>query len=73
MLKNNKIPSKLIYIFVANKEEEALYKNTIPKELYNKMVVGVIGLVPQRQFITDYFKAGQNIVCLLYTSDAADE
>jgi len=64
MLKNNKIPSKLIYIFVANKEEEALYKNTIPKELYNKMVVGVIGLVPQRQFITDYFKAGQNIVSI---------
>lgn len=64
MLKENKIPSKLVYIFVANKEEEALYKDAIPKELYNKMIVGVIGLVPQRQFITDYFKAGQNIVSI---------
>jgi hypothetical protein len=64
MLKSGKIPSNLVYIFVANNQEEAEYKNTIPKELYNKIVVGVIGIIPQRQFISDYFKEGQNIISI---------
>jgi hypothetical protein len=64
MLKSNKIPSSIVYIFVANKEEEALYKDAIPKDLYNKIVLGVIGIIPQRQFISEYFKEGQNIVSI---------
>jgi hypothetical protein len=62
MLKKNKIPSKLVYIFVANKEEEEIYKKEIPKDLYNKIIVGIVGIVPQRQFITEYFKEGQEII-----------
>ena len=62
MLKSNKIPSQLIYIFVANKEEEKEYLEKIPNELYNKIIVGIKGLAPQRQFIYDYFKEGQEII-----------
>lgn len=64
MLKSNKIPSKLVYIFVANKEEEKEYLEKIPKDLYNKIVVGIVGLIKQRRFISKYFKEGQNIVSI---------
>jgi len=62
MLKSNKIPSQLVYIFVANKEEEAIYKSAIPSEY--KIVVGVKGLSQQRQFISNYFKEGKEIIQL---------
>lgn len=44
-----------IYIFVANKEEEAEYLETIPKDMYFKIVVGELLLRNQRNFITRYF------------------
>jgi len=62
MLKSNKIPSSIVYIFVANKEEEALYKDAIPKDLYNKIIVGVKGLLPQLKFIIKYYPEGKHLV-----------
>ena len=62
MLKNNKIPASKIYVYVANKEEYKEYSEKLDKKLYNKLVVGIKGLVPQRQFIMEQWKEGQHIV-----------
>jgi len=62
-LKDGKVPASRIFVFVV-KEQLEEYQNAVPKELYNKMIVGKKGLVNQRQFINDYFKKGQDIVCM---------
>lgn len=61
-LKDGGINKDIINIFVANKEEEVLYKEVIPSE-YN-IIVGVKGIVQQRKFIFDYYKEGQEIIQL---------
>ena len=61
-LHKHKIPAKKINIYVANKEEYDLYLATIDKSLYNKLIIGKLGLVNQRQFIMDSLKEGQEIV-----------
>ena len=61
-LHKHKIPSKKIYVYVANKEDYDIYKNTLNPELYNKLVIGKKGLVPQRQFIMEQWSENQKIV-----------
>ena len=63
-LHKHKIPSKKIYVYVANKEDYDIYKNTLNPELYNKLVIGKKGLVPQRQFIMEQWSENQKIVFL---------
>jgi hypothetical protein len=63
LLAKYNIPKELITIFVANKEEEALYKAGIPEVLYGSIVVGVKGLMEQRNFIDQYYPLGTHIVC----------
>ncbi len=53
-----------IYIFVANKQQEALYERGVPKHMYNKIVVGKLGITNQRKFISRYFDEGQYIVSI---------
>jgi len=53
-----------IYIFVANKAQEKLYDEVVPKSLYHKIVVGKIGIANQRVFISHYFPVNQYIVSL---------
>ena len=62
MLKNNKISDSKIYVYVANDEEYKEYLKVLDKKLYNKLIVGIKGLVPQRQFIMEQWKEGQHIV-----------
>jgi hypothetical protein len=62
VLANHKISSKQIYLFVANKDEQALYESTVPANLYGHIIVGVLGLHNQRNFISDYFPEGQCII-----------
>jgi len=62
-LKDGHVSANKIHIFVANEEERKKYE-VIPKTLYHKIVVGVIGITNQRQFISDYFPAGKHIVSL---------
>jgi hypothetical protein len=64
MLKKGKVPASRVYIFVANKEEKKQYEAVIPKELYKELVVGKIGIAPQRIFIRNYFKEGEHIVSI---------
>ena len=80
-LKDGKVPASRIFVFVVKDQLEG-YESIVPKELYNKMIVGEKGLVNQRQFINDYFKKGQDIVCMdddiralkhLTTSDTKDK
>lgn len=56
------IPVSKIYIFVADKDEEEIYRNTLEKGSYNKIIVGVRGLSQVRNFIGDYFPKGKRLV-----------
>jgi hypothetical protein len=58
------IPRNRIFVFVANEEEEKIYKETLDKKNYGHLVVGVKGLRNQRNFISRYFPIGQEIVNL---------
>jgi hypothetical protein len=61
-LHDYKIPPNRIYLFVADKSEAALYKATVPSYLYGYLVIGVLGLYQQRNFISAHFVEGQHIV-----------
>jgi len=67
LLEKNNIDKNKIIIFVANKDEEKKYKNEFNDY---KIIVGVKGLLPQRNFMTKYFKEGQNII---YMDDDIEE
>ena len=56
------IEKKRIYIFVANKDEEKIYKELLDPKSYNKIVVGVPKIGPQRIFISNYFPVGKPLV-----------
>jgi len=62
MLKDNKIPKRNIYVYVANKKEYDEYCNKLDKNLYNKIKIGVKGLVKQRQFISEDWPLNKQIV-----------
>lgn len=62
LLYRHNIPHHKITIFVANKEQYDLYKSTVPQTLYGSLVIGVLGLKNQRNFIMDYYPEGTNIV-----------
>ena len=61
-LNKMKIPSDKIYVYVADKEEYEQYKEVLNPKLYNKLVIGIKGLVPQRQFIMEQWPEGKHIV-----------
>lgn len=63
-LQKNNISSKRIYIFVSDQLEYDIYNIAIPKKHYNKLIIGKRGLKNQRNFISNYFKEGTNIVQL---------
>jgi hypothetical protein len=62
LLKEYGIESRRIFIFVANKDEEKIYKETLEPKSYHKIVVGVPKIGPQRNFISDYFPVGKPLV-----------
>ena len=51
-----------VYIFVANKKEYEEYKQTLDPSLYGQLIIGVKGLVQQRQFIMEQFPEGKQII-----------
>jgi len=62
VLKRYRIPSQKITVFVANKEQEKLYKDTLKPGTYGKLVVGVKGMGAIRNYITEYYPIGTPIV-----------
>ena len=63
-LKRGKVDKKRIFVFVANKSEERLYKEKMDPNTYHRIVVGKKGLVPQRRYISQYFPGGTKIVSM---------
>jgi hypothetical protein len=61
-LEKNNIPKEFIYIFVANEEQKEKYILSIGNEY--EIIVGVLGLVNQRNFITNYFSEGEIIISM---------
>ena len=58
------VPHNLVHIFVANKTEEKRYKESVPSNMYGKIVVGKIGITEQRKFIIKYYPEGQEVVSI---------
>jgi len=63
-LREGGVPASKIHIFVANDEEYKNYEKVVPKELYNKIVVGEKGITNQRKFIVRYFPENQYVVSI---------
>ena len=63
-LLDGKVNKNKIYIFVANKEEEKKYREKVPSNMYHKIVVGKLGIMNQRIFISKYFPEGQYVVSM---------
>jgi len=61
---NGGVSKNQIYVFVANKTEEKLYRNKLDPNTYNEIVVGVKGITNQRIFISKHFDEGTHIVSL---------
>jgi len=64
LLKRYNISSKKIYIFVANDDERIKYEEHTPCEDYNEIIVGVLGITAQRNFITSYFPSNTYIISI---------
>lgn len=62
VLQNRNIDKQRIYLFVANTQEKSDYLKNVPRNMYGTIVVGVIGLRDQRNFITKYFPENTLIV-----------
>ena len=61
VLNSYEIPIERIFIFVANDEEAVVYAK---ENLGYRIIVGVLGLASQRNFIIDYFDMGTQIVSM---------
>jgi len=63
-----KVPLEKIHIFVANDTEKALYQSKIreqyPHYPLKNLHIGVLGITPQRQFISQFFPKNTPIVSL---------
>ena len=71
-LHTNKINSKNIYVYVANKEEYNEYVSVLDTSFYNKLIIGKKGLVQQRQFIINQWPQNKHIVFLDDDIDSID-
>jgi len=60
-LHNLGIPKEIINVFVIEEEAE-IYDKTLNTEFYGGLIIGVKGIVQQRQFISDYYPDGTYIV-----------
>jgi hypothetical protein len=62
VLNRHNIKPEYITIFVANQSEHDIYTKAVPKLLYNNIVIGVLGLKNQRNFISEYYPEGKYVV-----------
>jgi hypothetical protein len=54
-LSDSGYPAHLIDIFVASEAQRKEYMSNVPASMYGTVVVGVLGLAPQRNFITKFY------------------
>lgn len=57
-----KVPASRIHVFVANRSEYNTYDKVLPRKMYHKLVLGVVGLGKQRTFISQYFPENTHIL-----------
>ena len=62
VLKQEGFLASSINIFVADKQEEAIYKAAVDRTLYNEIIVGVPKIHRQRKFISDYYPPGSLVL-----------
>ena len=62
VLQQHNIEPSIIHVFVANKEQYDIYKEALPQHLYGTLVIGLLGLKNQRNYINDYYPEGTHIV-----------
>ena len=53
MLRAHNMPKENVYVYVASQEEYDGYKEVLGANLYGKLVIGVQGLIQQRQYIME--------------------
>jgi len=63
-LKQHNVERNDIFIFVADKDEYDLYNENVDDSLYNKIIIGKLGIANQRNFIRYYFDENEKILCL---------
>ena len=71
-LSKNKIPQDIIHVYVANEEEYDKYMRVLNPDLYGVIAIGVIGLVPQRQYIMEQFPTETHMVFIGDDIDLVD-
>lgn len=64
MLKRYQVPSRLIDIWVANKEEYEIYKEKVPSNLYNKIHIGEKGVNNARNHVRHHYPDNQLLLNL---------
>jgi len=47
-------PASKIFIFVSDSDQAKIYKSWIDESLYGQIIIGVLGLTQQRNFISDW-------------------
>lgn len=63
-LQEGQVDKRRIFIFVSDTSQAELYAAHVSPSLYGEIVIGVKGLVEQRNFIRNYFPVGQYVVSL---------
>jgi hypothetical protein len=64
-LKRNNIPKNKIILFVANEQEKQNYKKYVPLNMYSgKIVIGVLGIMQQRNYIVKYFPENAYLISI---------
>jgi hypothetical protein len=61
LLIDHGINPSIVYIFVANEEQLNLYREMLPREYKDRLVVAVAGMMNVRNFITDYFEEDEKL------------
>lgn len=64
LLQKYNIPSNKIFLFVASPEQQEFYKTCVDSNLYREIIVGIFGIVNQRNFISNYFPENQYIISM---------
>lgn len=63
-LHHHDIPAEKIKVYVADTTEYELYEKTLDKSFYGELIVGMKGIVSQRQFISNHNIDGEWIVSI---------
>lgn len=58
------VPSDKIDIFVADENERIVYEQAIPKERYDRIIVGIRGIREIRNFIQNFYDEGSFVLCM---------